>query len=250
MSIVIGDTSFTRRQGYVTSYENSPRLGGKESAATGSENSNDPVRLSLSPDAERFMKNLDDKPLTNNALKGKSGSLDQRKDQVKSGKSPKNERLSESEQKMVDDLQKRDREVRTHEAAHAATAGSYAVGGPNYEFQQGPDGKNYAVGGHVKLDMKPESTPEATITKMQTIRRAALAPADPSGADRSVAAAAAKLEMDARQELNETSPQNSSGNRKDEKENSSTPKRITVKDGLYGSADRLNKPGGIMDQIA
>lgn len=109
-------------------------------------------------------------------------------------------RLTEEELKVVQELQQRDAEVRTHEQAHMAAAGGYAIGGPSYDFQYGPDGKGYAVGGHVKLDVSPESTPEATIKKAETLRRAALAPADPSGADRAVAAAATKMEQTARKD--------------------------------------------------
>lgn len=113
------------------------------------------------------------------------------------------DRLSEAELKLVQELQQRDLKVRIHEQAHMATAGGYALGGPTYTYQTGPDGRSYAVGGHVKLDTSTESTPEATIQKAQTIRRAALAPSDPSSTDRAVAAAATKMEQTARKELAE-----------------------------------------------
>ncbi|MEQ8225092.1 MAG: putative metalloprotease CJM1_0395 family protein, partial [Candidatus Eremiobacterota bacterium] len=45
------------------------------------------------------------------------------------------------------------------------------------------------------------NNPQATITKAQVIRRAALAPAEPSGQDRTVAAEATRMEMNAKQEL-------------------------------------------------
>ena len=109
--------------------------------------------------------------------------------------------LSPEEQKMVAALQQRDREVRTHEQAHLANAGQYARGGPTYSFQQGPDGRRYAIGGEVPIDTSPEPTPEQTILKMEAIKRAAMAPAEPSSTDRSVAAAAAALEAKARQEI-------------------------------------------------
>jgi len=44
-------------------------------------------------------------------------------------------------------LKARDREVRAHEAAHTAAAGSLAKGGPSFTFQRGSDGRLYAVGG-------------------------------------------------------------------------------------------------------
>ena len=49
--------------------------------------------------------------------------------------------------------------------------------------------------------LSPENTPEATIRKMQIVKRAALAPKDPSGQDRSVAAQATQAEAQARIEL-------------------------------------------------
>lgn len=97
-------------------------------------------------------------------------------------------------------LKNRDTEVRIHEQAHLAAAGPYARGGPSFTYQQGPDGVRYAIGGEVNIDLSKENTPEATISKMQTIKSAALAPASPSGTDRSVAAEASRIESQARQE--------------------------------------------------
>lgn len=112
--------------------------------------------------------------------------------------------LSEEEQEVVDELKSIDREVRTHEQAHIAAAGGHARGGPTYSYEQGPDGQQYAVGGEVAIDTSPVSgDPEATIEKARTVRRAALAPAEPSAQDRAVAAAATKLEAQATQELRE-----------------------------------------------
>ena len=71
-------------------------------------------------------------------------------------------------------------------------------GGASYQYQSGPDGNMYAVGGEVGIDTSPAGSPEATIQKMQQIQRAALAPAQPSGTDRAVAAQAAQIEAQAR----------------------------------------------------
>jgi hypothetical protein len=109
--------------------------------------------------------------------------------------------LSEQDRKVVEELKARDREVRAHEQAHVAAAGGLARGGPSYTFQYGPDGRVYAVGGEVDIDTSPGRTPEETVSKAKQIRAAALAPADPSGQDRAVAAAASKLEAQAQQEL-------------------------------------------------
>jgi len=110
--------------------------------------------------------------------------------------------LSESEQDLVDRLKDRDREVRAHEQAHLRAAGSLAQGGPKYDYQTGPDGKRYAVGGSVSIDTSPvPGDPEATRDKARQIKRAALAPAEPSSTDRSVAAKADRLKVRADREI-------------------------------------------------
>jgi hypothetical protein len=109
--------------------------------------------------------------------------------------------LSQQQLAELQQLKSRDTEVRTHEQAHLSAAGQYARGGASFTYQKGPDGGTYAVGGEVGIDVAKESTPEATITKMQTIKRAALAPANPSGADKRIAAQANIKEAQARQEL-------------------------------------------------
>lgn len=117
---------------------------------------------------------------------------------------PTGQPLSEEEIRQLRQLQTTDREVRAHEQAHKAAAGAYATGGPTYEYVTGPDGKRYAVGGEVQIDTSPvPDNPEATVQKAQTIRRAALAPAEPSSQDRAVAAKASQLENQARQQIRE-----------------------------------------------
>jgi hypothetical protein len=91
---------------------------------------------------------------------------------------------------LIDQLKARDTEVRQHEQAHLATAGGLAVSGASYTYQRGPNGVSYAIGGEVNIDTSPGGTPEETIQRARTIQAAALAPAEPSGADRSVAAQA------------------------------------------------------------
>lgn len=110
-------------------------------------------------------------------------------------------RLSEQELRELRSLKQRDIEVRAHEQAHLAAAGQYARGGASFSLERGPDGALYAVGGQVGIDLSKERTPEDTARKMQTVRRAALAPLSPSAADRSIAARAAAMESEARQEI-------------------------------------------------
>jgi len=110
--------------------------------------------------------------------------------------------LSEAELRQIKQLQASDREVRAHEAAHMAAAGGLVRGGASFSYQAGPDGRAYAIGGEVSIDTSPvRDNPQATIQKAQTIRAAALAPANPSSADHAVAAAASQLEAAARIEL-------------------------------------------------
>ena len=111
------------------------------------------------------------------------------------------EELTDEEQGEVRELRTRDRAVRSHEQAHKAADGSHA--GPiSLTFVTGPDGRRYATGGEVAIDLSPvEGDPDATVRKMQQVRRAALAPGEPSPQDRAVAARAGQLQARARSEV-------------------------------------------------
>jgi hypothetical protein len=102
---------------------------------------------------------------------------------------------------VIAELKSIDREVRAHESAHLAAAGGLARGGASFGYTQGPDGQRYAVSGEVSIDTSPGRNAEATILKAQRIQAAALAPSQPSGADRAVASAAAQMAASARAEL-------------------------------------------------
>ncbi|MBI3330090.1 MAG: hypothetical protein HYZ81_25705 [Nitrospinae bacterium] len=105
-------------------------------------------------------------------------------------------------QQEIQELRQRDAEVKAHEAAHLAAAGPYARGGAHYDYVVGSDGQRYAVGGEVSIDLsKVPDDPEATIQKAETIKRAALAPANPSAQDRRIAAEADRMALEAQQEL-------------------------------------------------
>lgn len=117
-------------------------------------------------------------------------------------KSASSQGLSPEAEQQVKELKQRDAEVRQHEQAHLAVAGSYAKGGTKFEYKTGPDGKRYAIGGEVGIDTTTiANDPAATIKKAQTIKKAALAPAEPSDQDYRVAAQAQQMELKARQEL-------------------------------------------------
>ena len=117
--------------------------------------------------------------------------------------------LSREEQRIVSELQAADTNVRAHEAAHMA-AGGGLTSPASYTYERGPDNKMYAVAGEVGISTSEGNTPQESLNKAQTIRRAALAPADPSPQDLKVAAQAASMEMSARAEiLQEKMAQNS-----------------------------------------
>jgi hypothetical protein len=101
------------------------------------------------------------------------------------------------DQKIIRELASRDREVRAHEQAHSSVGGQY-TGGPSYTYKRGPDGVSYAVGGEVSISSPPTGDPEVTLRAAEQIKRAALAPSDPSPQDRRVAAQAAQTALHAR----------------------------------------------------
>ena len=84
------------------------------------------------------------------------------------------------QQRQLAALVERDLEVRKHEQAHQMAGGEHA-GSPSYQFSHGPDGKRYATGGEVAIDIGAiPGDPGATLAKMQQVRAAALAPAGAS----------------------------------------------------------------------
>lgn len=105
--------------------------------------------------------------------------------------------LSEADQVAVSRLSERDQEVRAHEMAHVI-AGRPWAGPPVYMYQTGPDGRRYAIGGFVPIDVTPVvGDPHATAYKMRVVSHAALATSAPSAADRRVAAIAQASLQDA-----------------------------------------------------
>jgi len=122
--------------------------------------------------------------------------------------------LSESDLKVVSELKQRDAEVKAHEAAHLAAAGGIATGGASFDYQRGPDGVQYAIGGEVNIDTSAVAgDPAATLRKADTIRRAALAPAEPSGPDMQAAASATALAAQAQAELLQKNQDTGNGNK-------------------------------------
>src|SRR5574344_1947807 len=109
--------------------------------------------------------------------------------------------LTPSEQEQVNELKSRDTEVRAHEAAHRAAAGSLKTSAPSYTYQTGPDGKQYAIGGEVNITFQQTSDPQENLQNAEAMKAAALAPASPSNQDRSVANQADRIITEAQQQI-------------------------------------------------
>ncbi|MBD3767883.1 MAG: hypothetical protein IE928_08030 [Gammaproteobacteria bacterium] len=123
--------------------------------------------------------------------------------------------------KVIAQLESRDREVRMHEQAHAAVGGQYVTSGPSYTYQTGPDGKRYAVGGNVGIDVSPiPNDPQATLAKARQVIQAAMAPAEPSSQDYAVAQSAQAMMQQAQQELATQQQASMTGETDDESETS------------------------------
>jgi len=128
-------------------------------------------------------------------------SKDSQENSAQKGNDSSSSKEDIAEQQVISDLKQRDKEVRAHESAHASVGGS-ATGSPSYSFEIGPDGKKYAVEGEVSVDLTPvNGDPRATITKMQKVYSAALAPISPSSQDKSIANSAAQQIAQAQSEI-------------------------------------------------
>ncbi|MFQ5714074.1 MAG: putative metalloprotease CJM1_0395 family protein [Candidatus Scalinduaceae bacterium] len=158
------------------------------------------------------------------------------------------QKLPQEEQKEVEKLKKIDRKVKSHELAHKAAAGGLARGGASFKYATGPDGKRYAVGGHVNIDTSPiPNDPEATIHKAQVVRSAALAPADPSPEDRAVAASAVKMEREARMELREEQKEDSDETTQVSYEENTTDVNSLLQDLIQSYENPFHSIGSVLD---
>lgn len=130
------------------------------------------------------------------------------KTEPKSNISKKGETLSPEQQQEVAQLKARDAEVKAHEQAHIAAAGGLTTSAPSYSYQSGPDGQKYAIGGEVSVSAPQTNNPEENIRNAEALKRAAMAPADPSSQDRAVAANADKIIAANREKLAEEQQKN------------------------------------------
>ncbi|MBA3014040.1 MAG: hypothetical protein KKD63_13590 [Proteobacteria bacterium] len=183
---------FVRQQGQPGSAENQPRLVYTRKEASGALQNRvaEDEPGSKAEANETLSPSVDDADAESNASSP-----------AETKKKSSGELLSKAEMAVVSELKQADQAVRAHEMAHLAAAGGFARGGATFSYQRGPDGQNYAVGGEVQIDTGKEATPEATIVKMQIVRQAALAPADPSPQDQRVASYATLQISEASREL-------------------------------------------------
>ncbi|QIR14750.1 putative metalloprotease CJM1_0395 family protein [Shewanella aestuarii] len=122
-------------------------------------------------------------------------------EQVEKAIEKQQQKIELAEQQQIDELAKRDAEVKTHEQAHKAVGGMFAQS-PSYSYEKGPDGKRYAVDGEVQIDVSVvNGDPQATFNKMQKVYAAAMAPVQPSAADIRVAAEAIQKMNQAKAEM-------------------------------------------------
>ena len=194
-----------------------PPAAANTAGSTENKAQSDAEKAKLPGNSDSSTYNASGKIADDKTIAQREGNADSDQDDAEQEKQQAAEEVSEQEElqleqelQQIKELKARDTEVRTHEQAHAAVGGQYA-GSPSYEYQRGPDGTNYAVGGEVPIDVGViNGDPQATIDKMQTVRAAALAPAEPSGADRAIAADATQKIAAAQAELASADEEDSS----------------------------------------
>jgi len=156
---------------------------------------------------------VEDDPISKSLHEAKKVSHEKEKEEKKAQEAKKNnnpDELSEDEQRLVKDLASRDSEVKAHESAHQA-AGGGMTGAASYSYQQGPDGKMYAIGGEVSISSPSGSTPQETIKNAKQIIASAMAAGDPSPQDFAVASSARVMEIKAQQQLSKEQEEQKSG---------------------------------------
>lgn len=90
--------------------------------------------------------------------------------------------------------------VKQHEQAHMSVGGGL-VGAARFSYTVGPDGKRYVAGGEVSISIPSSHKEEDNVQTFERVKRAALAPADPSPQDIKTAAMASALLTAAYQKL-------------------------------------------------
>jgi hypothetical protein len=107
-------------------------------------------------------------------------------DEERSRRARKTE-MTRRERALRDRLRDRHHAVQKHETEHYEAGRPY-TGAPEYWCVTGPDDKMYAVGGITPFDVTPvRGDIPATLRKYRTLKRAALAPHEPSDVDEMLA---------------------------------------------------------------
>ena len=101
------------------------------------------------------------------------------------------------EQKIIGKLQIRDKEVRAHEMAHGTDPNLIKIGSTQFDYTIGPDGKAYATGGKVTLSTGSPNSPEDALAKAESLKKASMAPGEPSPQDFQALNAAISMEAEA-----------------------------------------------------
>lgn len=172
--------------GAINSYQNIEKFYVFNSNKIKDDNSNAPISIDNS-------KNIND-AATNTTISSEAMELYK-------AEQNKQEELTPQEKQELAKLKNTDAEVKRHENAHKAAAGGLRTSSPNYEYETGPDGKKYAVAGDVNISYQKSSDPEVNLKNAQKLKAAALAPAEPSAQDRSVARKADMEIAKAKQEI-------------------------------------------------
>jgi hypothetical protein len=109
------------------------------------------------------------------------------KDYIEQTNNPQNPKNYDEQdfQRVLEKFKKADAQIRSHEQIHATIGATTTP--ISYNYQQGPDGKMYAVGGSVRFDTSIPDDPKAAAFKLDQIQKAASAPTDPSSADNTIA---------------------------------------------------------------
>ncbi|MCT7561132.1 putative metalloprotease CJM1_0395 family protein [Aliarcobacter butzleri] len=96
-------------------------------------------------------------------------------------------------QRVLNKFKNKDSEVKTHEQTHAS--GATTISAINYNYQVGPDGKLYAIGGSVRFDTSIPKDPQSAKVKMDQLQSASSSVSSLSGADASIAQTASLNKM-------------------------------------------------------
>ncbi len=117
-----------------------------------------------------------------------------------------------NKQRVIDQLISRDKEVRVHEASHSINPELIKIGSAQFDYTIGPDGKAYATGGKVTLSTGISRTPEEALSKAGALKKAAMAPGEPSSQDFQALNAAIAMEFESRNQIYSNSKKRNENN--------------------------------------